>query len=296
MEKPNLFLVGAMKSGSTTLHDLLAEHPAIAMSNPKEPCYFLEPAVLRVHWPEMWARGIWKDEANYLALFPAKPQARYRGESSTDYSKAPGIPGCAEKIFAYNPAARIIYIMRDPVDRTLSHYWHMAEHRGETRAPLDAITQDPQYMDVSHYARQLEPYLSRFGHARVCALTFEALRKSPHTTIRDVFTWLGVEPGFVPPNLGGASNVTPQTVRQTRAGFQALASFRRSRLWSGIGRYVPAAVRRLGVKAVEKPVRPRTVDVSDVVAYLRPRQREQTARLAALLGREFDEWTTLYGD
>jgi Sulfotransferase family len=125
-----------MKSGTSTLHDLLAEHPQISMSEPKEPCYFVESDALKTHWPEMWRMGIWKSEQNYSALFAEKIGAKLFGESSTDYSKAPKLAGVVDKIYAYSPGARIVYVMRDPIERTLSHYWHMAEHRNETRAPM----------------------------------------------------------------------------------------------------------------------------------------------------------------
>ena len=95
MNKPNLFLIGSMKSGTTTLHDLLAEHPDISMSEPKEPCYFVDPDLLKNLWPEMWRMGYWKDEQAYLALFSGKSGAKYFGESSTDYTKMPKISGVA---------------------------------------------------------------------------------------------------------------------------------------------------------------------------------------------------------
>src|ERR1700690_3655346 len=105
-----------MKSGTTTLHELLAYHPQISMSEPKEPCYFIDPNVLKSHWPEMWKRGFWKSEEAYLALFQNKSEAIYFGESSTDYSKAPKLDGVVERLAAFNPDARIVYIMRDPVE------------------------------------------------------------------------------------------------------------------------------------------------------------------------------------
>ncbi|MDD5405132.1 MAG: sulfotransferase [Sulfuricella sp.] len=295
MNKPNLFLVGAMKSGTTTLHELLAPHPQISMSEPKEPCYFVDPEALRTHWPEMWRMGIWKSEQAYLALFPNKAGAKYLGESSTDYSKAPKLSGVVEKLAAYSPGARIVYIMRDPVERTISHYWHMAEHRGEMRAPLAAISQDPHYTEVSHYALQLRPYIAHFGREHVYALTFEALKNDPLQTVLALYAWLGVDTNFAPMDLHGARNATPEAVRQKRPGRSMLDRFRHSALWDKVGGHFPSAVRKLGVALVEKPVHPRNVDLSEVKAYLRKLQVPQAEELALLLGREFPEWKTLYG-
>lgn len=295
MRRPNLFLIGAMKSGSTTLHELLAEHPQICMSEPKEPCYFVEPDLLKDMWPEMWRMGFWRSEAVYLDLFKAKPEAIYRGESSTDYSKLPKVAGVVDRLATYNPEARIVYIMRDPVQRTISHYWHMAEHRGETRAPIDAILEEPHYTDVSNYALQLLSYLERFGPERVRVLSFEELTHDPVPTVQSLFAWLGVDTDFVPSNTQSARNATPQQVTQRRQGGDWLHRFRHSRLWGLIGASVPAGVRKAGVALVEKKVVRNQVDMAPVREYLRQLQRPQVEELVRLVGREFPEWKTLHG-
>lgn len=296
MKKPNLFLIGAMKSGTTTLHELLAQHPQVVMSEPKEPCYFVEPELLRSHWPEMWRRGYWKDEAAYLALFPERPGALYYGESSTDYTKSPRLPGVAERLSAFSPDARILYVMRDPIERTLSHYWHMVELRGEKRPPMEAIQGEPHYTEVSHYAYQLQPYIEHFGLARIRLLTFEALKADPGGTLREVCDWLGVATEFQPSDLHLASNVTPPIVQQKRPGLGALDAFRRSALWDSVGRFVPPSVRKVGVRMVEKSVAPKSVDTSDVKRHLRALQRPQVEALTRLAGRSFPEWKTLYAE
>jgi len=294
--RPNLFVIGAMKSGSTTLHELLGAHPDICMSEPKEPCFFVDPDVLKEVWPEMWARGYWRSEEAYLALFSAKPTARYFGESSTDYSKRPEIDGVVNRIAAFSPEARLLYIMRDPVERTISHYWHMVEHRGETRAPIKAIRDDPRYTNVSNYAMQLEPYIRRFGRGRLYTLTFEALTGDPQATMRGVFDWLGVLTDFEQPSGVEAHNPTPAKVRRRRVGMAWLNAFRHSKVWGCMGPMIPARIRRLGVAMTESPIARRGVDMSQVTEYLRPLQRRQTDVLVDLLDREFPEWTSLYGD
>jgi hypothetical protein len=284
-----------MKSGTTTLHELLAEHPNICMSEPKEPCYFVDPDLLKGMWPEMWGLGFWRDEASYLRLFSGKPTARYFGESSTDYSKLSKISGVVERIAAFSPGAHFIYIMRDPVERTLSHYWHMVEHRGEKRGPLEAIMQDPHYMDVSHYSMQLKPYIETFGRERLHVLTFEELTSDPAKAVGEVFRWLGVVTNFVPDSLSSAHNVTSQQLQQQRHGMSWLRSFRHSAFWGKIGPIAPLWLRRMGVSLIERPVQRTRVDVSEVIRYLKPIQREQTNDLIQLIGREFPEWKTLYG-
>lgn len=285
-----------MKSGTTTLHELLARHPQVSMSEPKEPCYFVAPELLATHWPEMWQRGIWKSEAAYLALFADKPDALFFGESSTDYTKRPRLDGIVDRIAAFNPQARFIYIMRDPVERTISHYWHMVELRGELRNPMDSITRDPHYTEVSHYADQLAPYLARFGRDRVHVLTFEELKHDPQSAVRAVFDWLGVDADHMPEDIRGAHNVTPERVRQKRPNTGLLDRLRHSSAWSAVGPYVPPALRRIGVALTEKEVARREVDMAGVITYLRPIQQAQTRTLEAQLGRRFNSWTTLWGD
>ena len=291
---PNLFLIGAMKSGTTTLHALLAEHPDIFMCEPKEPCYFIRPELLRQYWPEMWERRYWESEVAYLRLFLEAGKARIIGESSTDYTKLPRFAGVVEKIRDFSPDARFIYIMRDPVERTLSHYWHMVTHRAERRDLLEALRDEPHYIDVSNYAMQLQPYLETFGRERILTLTFEQLKSEPRETVQQVFSWLDVDPAFVPPNLGERENVTAERVQQV-SGTGALHRLRHSRLWNRIGPLVPPAVRALGVRLAVREVDRSEVDKAAAIAYLRPIQREQTEKLKTLLGHDFPEWKTLYG-
>lgn len=292
--RPNLFLVGAMKSGTTTLHELLAPHPQIVMSEPKEPCYFVDPEQLRTHWPEMWRRGYWKSEADYLTLFPEREGALYYGESSTDYAKAPRLAGVPQRMAAFNPEARILFVMRDPVERTISHYWHMVELRGEKRTPLEAIRAEPHYTEVSHYAYQLRPFLALFGRERVHVLTFESLTANPAASLGAICRWLGVDERFEP-RRGHAANVTPATVHQKRVGSGLLDRFRHSALWNAVGSHVPPAIRRIGVRMVEKEVAPKQTDTGALREHLRALQRPQLAELSQLLGRDFPEWKTLHG-
>ncbi|HSH30890.1 MAG TPA: sulfotransferase [Thiohalobacter sp.] len=292
--RPNLFLIGAMKSGTTTLHALLASHPQVFMCEPKEPCHFLDPERLRQYWPEMWARRYWESEAAYLKLFENACDAPVIGESSTDYSKLPRFPGVVERIRAFNPQARIIYIMRDPVERTLSHYWHMVTHRAERRELLTALREEPHYLQVSDYARQLRPWFDAFGQDRVLTLTFEALQSEPQATVQRVFAWLDVDPAFVPPNLGERENVTAARIQQV-SGLGLLHRLRHSRWWDRIGPRVPQGIRSLGAKASLREVDRSDVDRSAAIEYLRSIQRDQAAALEQLLRRDFPEWKTLQG-
>lgn len=295
VNRPNLFIIGAMKSGTSSLHAHLGRHPQVFMSRPKEPCGFIDPQQLQTAWPEMYQRGYCSSESAYLELFAAAEGRPVIGESSTDYSKLPAFTGVAEKIARFNPQARFIYIMRDPVRRTLSHYWHMVEHRGERRGLLEALRQDPAYRQVSHYAMQLTPYLEQFGQERVYTLSFEEYLADPDSVAGRIYSWLGLDPTAEQTTDGAErKNVTPDTVLQER-GHGWLNRFRYSAAWSAIENFVPAPVRRFGRSLAQRSVRrAEAVDEQPAIDFLRPEQLEQTAALTTLLGREFPEWTTLY--
>lgn len=283
-----------MKSASTTLHRLLGKHPSIAMSNPKEPCYFVDPATLKTWWPGLWRKGYWQSEQNYLDLFPHKPNASWFGESSTDYSKLPHIEGVVEKIATYDSDARILYIMRDPVQRTLSHYWHNVRLQRETRSPMAAISQDPEYRNVSHYALQLAPYFAVFGQDQVHILTFEELTADPVATVQAIYRWLEVDDRFVPPNPNRASNANSDAIVQVRPWGWRLNRIRQSKAYGRIRPFVPHAARRAGVSLMQRELHPKRVDVSAVEDYLRRMQLDQVEELTKLTGRAFPEWKTLY--
>lgn len=283
-----------MKSGTTYLSELLAEHPAIFMCSPKEPCHFVEGRVLRRVWPNMWRRGLWQSEDRYLRLFALAGAAAVIGEASTLYSHAPIVAGVPARILAFNPAARFIYVMRDPVERSISHYWHSVTWWGERRSLLAALRSDSRYRDVSHYSMQLREYLQQVGMDRIHVLTYEALLADPIGQMSRLYTWLGVDPTFRPCGLDVASNTRAHTVYQTR-GWGLLEKLRRSSFYTRVARRIPAPVRRVGYRLALRGVRPADVPVTVAQAYLRSQQLRQTEELGQLLQRSFPEWTTLYG-
>ena len=109
---PDFVVVGAMKSGTSSLHEYLDSLPEVCMSRPKEPAYFV-PRTVRV------ARAGW-----YSGYFTAKPLARHRGEASPHYSIRHVYPGVVERMHAVMPDARIVYIVRDPIERIRSEWMH----------------------------------------------------------------------------------------------------------------------------------------------------------------------------
>jgi hypothetical protein len=294
LRKPNLFVVGAMKSGTTYLNKLLGSHPAIFMCSPEEPSYFVDPAQLQRLWPEAWDWGFWHGEEHYLGLFKAAGDAILIGEASTNYAKLPLVTGVPERIKKFNRDARFLYLMRDPIERTISHYWHMVRYHAEYRPMLDAIREEPQYIDVSHYAMQLRPYLDQFGASSIMTLTFEQLTTNPSETMNTVYDWLGVDStGVDISDATSPENVTPDVVRV--AAFRGmLQKLRQSGPLRLITPHLPRLIREKAVRLATTPVRRRAVSTSEVIRFLQPIQRRQTETLVRLVGRDFPEWKTLH--
>ena len=115
-DMPNLFIIGAMKSGTSSLHEYIGDHPDLFMAEPKEPMYFSQ--------NDDWRAGF----DDYMKLFADRTNETWFGESSTEYTKLPQYSDVAPKLHECNPNARLIYIMRDPVERSLSHYWHVVKN------------------------------------------------------------------------------------------------------------------------------------------------------------------------
>src|SRR4029078_12747611 len=95
----------------------------------------------------------------------------------------------AERIAAFQPDAYILYLMRDPIERTISNYWWLVQTQGERREPMTAGRENPDYCDLSHYAMQIEPYLSLFGRERVMCLTAERLAQAGTSTLTRASHW-----------------------------------------------------------------------------------------------------------
>lgn len=199
--KPNLFIIGAMKAGTTSLHNYLSSHPQIFMSSVKEPKYFSSSTI--------W-RG---SDKKYRRLFAAATDELYAGEASTEYSKRTSKSEVAERIYSYSPRARIIYLVRDPLERAISQYKHMMRNHYEIRRFSEVIT-DPydRTLTNSHYAYQLRPYIDLFESNSIYVDTFESLINSPQLFCRRLFSWLGIDDSFVPPNLGKTYNAGPDSI------------------------------------------------------------------------------------
>ena len=282
LHRPNLFIIGAMKSGTTSLHEYLDTHPQIAMSDTKEPGYFVEELSL--------AKGVtW-----YLNLFAQDNRFQYRGESSTHYTKLPVYRGVADRLHRFNPDARLIYIMRDPFERLVSHYWHNVRdvvHGGELRPLLRAVKERPDYLAFSDYAMQLTPYLDRFGPQAIYTLTFEALIEDPQREFDRLCQWLGLPPAPIASEKSTAHNQKPKSMAGV-AGLGLLNRIEYSTVWDRVSPYVPVSFKEWAKRRAYTSVDERETESSLPVlrAEIGEPLRRRVEDLSRLLGRTFPEW------
>ncbi len=297
--KPNLFIIGAAKCATSSLHTYLGQHPQIFMSPLKEPGFFAgdkeDGAKLRPFTVN--GQTIYKPYCNdldsYLALFDGADGATYVGESSTAYSQLPVRSGVVDRIYSFNKNARIVYVLRDPIDRTISHYWWHVQHEGEKRDLLSAIRENSHYCDVSYYAMQLRPYLDRFGAERVFWLTTESLASEPVQILKRLFAWLEIDETFTPAGINARSNETPNVLNQPTS--RILNRLRFSPAWERISPWVPKLVRTSARRLSERKIDRAAVDSRAAVEFLRSIQVRQTDELRRLLNYDFTEWKTVNG-
>ena len=206
---PNLIVVGAMKCGTTALHRSLGRHPEIGMSGVKELNFFSRDS--------KWNLGVDWYKRQFDATLPV------RGETSPSYTDRGQYPDSAARVAEVIPDARLIYLVRDPVDRILADVHRVSAER-ETRSwPtfVDSI-EGSDYLNRSRYFWELEPYVLRFPRHRILVLGEDRLRDARRETLREVFRFLGVDDTFWSPSFAKPVHETDRRRTRTAAG-RALA-------------------------------------------------------------------------
>ena len=281
MPRPNLFIIGAMKAGSTTLHEYLETHPQIFMSPEKEPGFFV---------PKVWGD---RPESEYIDLFSAATNEKYRGESSTHYSKIPTFCGIPEQIAAYSPDARLLYILRHPIKRAISQYFHMVRaitSVAESRDIMTALREEPWYVAYSDYAMQLEAYLAVFEKQQIRTVVLEEFIRSPQSHLSDLSEWLAID-DFPDRAATISANQAPPEFQRV-AGYGILNQIRNSATWHRISPLVPKALRNLGRSVSQRNATAQLTEAETeaVYSYLRPIAEDMIARLSAITNRDYSIW------
>ena len=273
---PTFLVIGAMKAGTSSLYHYLRAHPQIFMPATKEPQFFAT----------NWDRGL----AWYRHLFEGGSEADAIGEASTEYSKYPHVSGVPARMSTVVPDARMVYLVRDPIERIVSEYQHrvgsLSGH--EAGRSIDrAVLEDPSYCDFSRYAMQIEQYLGYFPRDRLLVIRSEDLREDRERTLRRVLSFIGVDDRWVPPTLQREFHRTAETQHHRRIDH----ALRRAPGYRALASIAPSSVKRLKARWMTRAAPNKPTLSEEVQMQLRERLRDDVTRLREYLDDGLDGWT-----
>jgi len=209
---PNLLVIGAAKAGTTSLHSYLSLHPEIFMSQRKELNFFDDRS--------RWNKGVEWYKSNFNDEFPVN------GETSPQYSRYPRNAGVPERIKQVLGTPRMIYLIRDPVDRVVSYYSHMVQRSPATPEFEEVLanidTDSEEYIQGSSYFLQLSQYLKFFPRESILVVLQERLKDDRRGTLKAIFQFLGVNAEFWSEQFTHHLNVAEAKTR-IAPWFEALA-------------------------------------------------------------------------
>jgi hypothetical protein len=290
MTMPNFLIIGAMKSGTTALYYYLEQHPEIYMSSVKEPNFFSSQE------QENAADTVTHIGA-YQHLFRGGSGKKAIGEASHSYLYE---SGAAAEIRRYIPEAKLIAILRNPIDRAYSHFLHMVRSGTESvddfgqalQEVVGSISKERTFQDYigrGLYYDQLERYFRTFPREQVRVYLYEDLSDAPISTVQDAFRFLKVDDSFVP-DVSLRRNVSGHPKYKTLDGL--LRS--QSRIKHAAKIYLPARMRWRLSKAFDDLKTRNLVEPpplqSEVRRQLMKVYREDILKLQDLIHRDLSGW------
>ena len=187
----SFMVVGTQKGGTTWLFECLIEHPEVMIPELKEVHYFCPPDRCR-------ASRMDKGEAWYRELYAGAGKFKARGDMTTDYMYLPGV---AEALHRFNPALKLAFLLRDPVDRAYSQYWMRARQTpgiGDFRSEIES---NPNLIGRGLYHRQIAKFLEFFPREQCRIWIYEELMAQPDVFFAEFCRFIGVDDGFRPKSL-----------------------------------------------------------------------------------------------
>ena len=198
--KPNLFIIGAEKSGTTSLHHYLDQHPEIFMAKPnKEAHFLLNFKKSKVHYrqagmPIKNRRDILKNH-----VLRGYQTEKIIGESSTSYSRGhnPEEYGVIKRLSDYQPSAKLIYIIRHPLERIVSSYLQRVREKGLVSTLDFEINKRAEFLLTSLYGYQLQKYLKVIPARQIHIVMYDNLVHNGSETLKRITRFLGVDEDFL---------------------------------------------------------------------------------------------------
>lgn len=186
---PDFIIIGATKTGTTSLDFYLSLHPEIHMARPKEPRFFIDAPepVGRWHRGLDWYRGLFRSEK------------RICGEASPTYSNWSAKQGVFERMHSVVPDARILFVVRERFARLRSSYLMNVRYRGLEDSFADFVQKNQWALEASMYGQRMQDLLRFYERKRLLVLEAEELEQRREETLHSIFEFLGVDAGFHSP-------------------------------------------------------------------------------------------------
>ncbi len=199
---PDFLIIGAMKCGTSTLQAQLAAQPQVFMTTPKEPNYFSD--------DDVYDQGPdW-----YAALFDQAKPDQLKGEASTHYTKLPTYPKTLERMQGVLKAPKQIYMIRNPLDRAVSHYihaWSMEQVSSDASLALEVL---PEIAEYGRYAMQIAPFVAAYGVDQIFLTSLEQIKKDPDAELAKIAQFLDLPDTVSWVHDLPAQNVSSERVRR----------------------------------------------------------------------------------
>jgi hypothetical protein len=299
MTMPNFLIIGAAKSGTTALYRYLAQHPEIYTSPIKEPDFFAyEGENPKFYLPSeslyRYHRLIITDIENYLTLFRDVSDETAIGEASTIYLYS---PRASERIQHYIPDAKLIAILRNPVERAYSQFLHGLRDGHEPLTDFAQVLEEEakriesNWSPFYHYRQQgfyytlLKRYFDRFDYDQIRVYLYDDWKADNLNILRDVFHFLNVDDTFVPDvsqrhNVSGVSRV--EILHRFLNRPNPIKAFLKPLLPQGLHLRITPWLRNANLRRPDMPpqVRKQLIEV----------YREDILKLESLIGRNLAGW------
>ena len=189
-KEPNFIVAGAPKAGTTWLYQCLKEHPDIFVSTPKEVHYFSR--------DRCYEKGIeW-----YLSYFQDAEES-ILGEVCPSYMYLEKVP---PRMHAWNPHVKLIFMVRNPIDRAYSEYCMSIDHWGNKQTIDQALSASSQIVHCGLYYQQIQEFLKFFPQQQIQTLLYDDLKKDPERLLKEVYNFLGASKTFKPTILNKREN------------------------------------------------------------------------------------------
>ena len=185
---PTFIVIGAMRAGTTSLHYNLARHPDILMSKRKETNFFSDDAY-------------WQEGSAWYGKQFRKTTSRCIGESSPSYTRRPIITQTAKRMHQLLPDLRLIYLVRSPLERSMSHFFHHMLMEGNSKNLEKSFSLTSPVVTQSLYGYQLALYQRHYADSRIKVVVSEELFQAPRRAMSSIFEFLNIKSNFYHPDF-----------------------------------------------------------------------------------------------